>query len=99
MQDKLEILLNQIKATEELRTYLKGGKLERIIGNKARDAYHFLIEIKENLPVSFFQEFQMKLKMGFPTCRKTKVTFHVLDKKEELLHEYYDYFMKSIAVE
>lgn len=99
MQDKLEILFNQIKATDELRAHLKGGKLERIIGNKARDSYHFLIEIKENLPVFLFQEFQTKLKEGFPTCRKTKVTFHVLDKKEELLHEYYDYFMKSMAEE
>ncbi len=99
MEDKLQLLLNQIEAPEELRQCMKTGTLERIVGNKSRDIYHFLVHIDCTLPVSCYEMFKELLSRGFPTCRRTKVTFHVENPSRELLNDYYRYFIHEYKKE
>ena len=42
MQDKMQILLQQIKLNDSDYHYFESGILERIIGNKDKDCYKFL---------------------------------------------------------
>ena len=43
MQDKMQILLKQIKLDDNSYQYFNNGILERIVGNKDKDCYKFLI--------------------------------------------------------
>ena len=55
MNDKLNLLLNQIKINET--TYFEGGKLEKIICNKAKDKYVFCVSLNKPLPVNLYENF------------------------------------------
>ena len=77
MQDKLEILIKQIKLPDSMLPYFKDGKLERIIGNKNHDSYVFILHIKSNLSLDDYLVFNDLLCKGFPACRKVQVKFEV----------------------
>ena len=97
MQDKLEILCKQIQMPEDMKSYFETGKLERIIGNKTHDSYHFLIELETNLPIPIYEDFLNRLKDSFPMFKKIKVTFHTRNQEETLLKNYYQYFIDHLS--
>ena len=45
MDDKLQLLLNQIKIDENEKTNFESGKLNKIICNKAKDKYVFCLSL------------------------------------------------------
>lgn len=57
MQNKLQILLDQINLDEQSRVFFDGAKLDKIIGNKTRDSYKFLITLIDNIPLDIYQNF------------------------------------------
>ena len=95
MQDKLEILIKQIKLPDSLLHYFKDGVLERIIGNKDHDSYVFILHLKSNLSLNDYLVFNDLLCKGFPTCRKVRVNIKVDSENHEHLSNYYHYFLDN----
>ncbi len=97
MDKKLELLLKQINFLE-YKEYFKDGILERIIGNKDKTDYIFLIEINEILPIEIYNKFNDNLKNSFPTIRNTSSKFKVRKINDDIIINYFNYF-KNIIIE
>ena len=98
MQDKLQTLLKQIKINEDKYKYFDDGRLEKIIGNKEKTCYTFLIEVKETLPVLVFEEFIELLREGFPTIEKIIAVITTDKVNEQIIGEYFTYLMNRYSV-
>ena len=98
MQDKLKLLLNQIQLEEEYHQYFDGGILNKIIGNKNRDNYVFLIDLKSNLPLDVYKKFIQLLPKAFPTVKKVSSEFTSLNINEEYILDYYKYFIDELSL-
>lgn len=94
MDEKLELLLNQIHLQEEEKPFFNGGKLNKIIGNKQNKSYQFLISIESVLPLTTYIDFYTNLKQHFSDY-KVSVVFEVQNKNPELLKEYCLYLIKE----
>ena len=99
MNDKLEILCNQMHLAEEEKKYFNHGVLERIIGNKNHDIYCFYIHIDQTLPVKFYIDFQKRLKDSFPSCRVVSASFEVKNISSQLFKDYYFTFLETMKEE
>ncbi len=96
MNDKLNLLLNQIKINET--TYFEGGKLEKIICNKAKDKYVFCVSLNKPLPVNLYENFNKKLKQRF-NVKSIKSKFTTSNFNIETLTEYYKHFLQTYSKE
>ena len=97
MDEKLQTLLKQIKIPEDKLVYFNDGKLERIVGNKDKTCYTFVIAINQTLPVLVFEQFIEHLRDGFPSVEKTIAVFNankVLDKE---INNYFVYLMNRYS--
>ena len=56
MQEKMKILLDKLEIDEEKREKLKDVSLVKIIGNKMKDSYSFLLKSNTNIEVELFIE-------------------------------------------
>lgn len=65
MDDKLQLLLNQIKIDENEKSDFESGKLNKIVCNKAKDKYVFCLSLKNPLPLQTYLDFSQKLKLVF----------------------------------
>ena len=96
MNDKLNLLLNQIKINET--TYFEGGKLEKIICNKAKDKYVFCVSLNKPLPVNLYENFNKKLNQRF-NVKSIKSKFTTSNFNIETLTEYYKHFLQTYSKE
>ena len=96
MNDKLKLLLEQIKINET--SFFDGGKLEKIVCNKAKDKYVFCISLTKPLPLTLYEKFNKNLKQRFNVKSiKSKITtsnFNI-----EILTEYYNHFLENYSKE
>ena len=99
MQDKMKILLDQIKLPKESYSYYENATLKRIIGNRAKDQYHFLIELESTLPVEEYEQFLEYLPKGFPTIRKVDVRFTAKRVLKQYIPEYFKKYISNYAKE
>ena len=97
MNDKLQILLKQINYSEENYNSFDNGKLIKIVGNKNRDNYCFMIDLVCPLSVEAYDEFINKLPLGFPTVKTVDVKFNISEIKEEDIKNYINYFIDSYS--
>lgn len=97
MNDKLKILLKQINYSEENYGCFDGAGLEKIIGNKNRDNYCFMINLVYPLSVEAYDEFINKLPLGFPTVQTVGVNFNVREVTEDSIKEYIKYFIECYS--
>ena len=95
MQDKMQILLKQVKLDEGYYQYFDNGILERIIGNKGKDCYKFLIKIDKTLPVLVYENFNIGLIKAFPTIKKVFANFEVKEIDNTLINDYFKLFIKE----
>ena len=98
MQDKLELLLTQIKLPKEEIKYFEEGKLEKIIGNRNKDKYVFYLSLKEILPIKTYLNLNKLLKQKYKNMTvnaKIKTENFNLEKAEE----YYRYFIEKYSKE
>ena len=65
MDDKLQLLLDQIKIDENEKSDFESGKLNKIVCNKAKDKYVFCLSLKNPLPLQTYLDFSQKLKTRF----------------------------------
>ena len=99
MQDKMQILLQQIKLNDSDYHYFESGILERIIGNKDKDCYKFLIKLDSILPVDIYEKFNIGLIKAFPTIKKVYASFEVKEINYDLIVSYYKLFLEAIIKE
>ena len=96
MNDKLKLLLDQIKINET--SYFENGKLEKIVCNKAKDKYVFCLSLNKPLPLTLYENFNKSLKQRFNVKSiKTKITtsnFNI-----ESITEYYNHFLENYSKE
>lgn len=95
MNNKLEILLKQMNWDKNKESYFEKGSLERIIGNSARDTYHFLIKLITNLPIEIYENFNESLKAAFPSFKKVKAIIEVEKINESEMIHYCHYFINE----
>ncbi len=99
MQDKMQILLKQIKLDDNSCQYFNNGVLERIVGNKDKDCYKFLIKIDNTLPVNVFESFNIGLIKAFPTIKKVFAIFDVKEIDNNLIQDYFKLFINEASNE
>ena len=97
MDEKLQTLLKQIKIPEDKLVYFNDGKLERIVGNKDKTCYTFVIAINQTLPVLVFEQFIEHLRDGFPSVEKTIAVFNANKVLDEEINNYFVYLMNRYS--
>ncbi len=98
MEDKLKLLLEQIKLPSELFEYFNGGKLIKIVGNKEKTNYKFFLLVNETLPVLVYSTFKEALKQGFSNYN-IDVSFETVNHNKELIREYFTFLIDILAIE
>ena len=99
MDDKLQLLLNQIKIDENEKSDFESGKLNKIVCNKAKDKYVFCLSLKNPLPLQTYLDFSQKLKTRFFNVKsiKSQITTNSFDL--ETLTDYYRHFLENYSKE
>ncbi len=95
MHDKLKLLLEQINLPIENYEYFKDGNLVKIISNKNKESYVFIIQIQNILPVNIYDLFINLLKERYKTVENVDVKFEVLNKDLNLIKDYYKYIITN----
>ena len=95
--DKLKLLLDQIKIKDQ--EYFEGGKLEKIVCNKAKDKYVFCLELPKPLPLQEYKELNKKLKERFQNVKSVKTKIKTNKLEIEKLKEYYKHYMENYSKE
>ena len=98
MQNKLDLLLSQIKINKEDEKYFTNGCLDKIVCNKNKDKYAFCITLENALPIKVFLDFCEKLKSKF---KPAKVTPKLTLKNYNLdnIIDYYRYYIEEYSKE
>ena len=95
MQEKLKILLDKIKLDEDKYNVFEDASLEKIVGNKARDAYQFFIHVPSNLDAVIFKELKEKLTSSFKEVEKVSLKITVDEENADKLNDYYHEFLND----
>ena len=95
--DKLKLLLDQIKIKDQ--EHFEGGKLEKIVCNKAKDKYVFCLELSKPLPLQEYKELNKKLKERFQNVKSVKTKIKTNKLEIEKLKEYYKHYMENYSKE
>ena len=98
MDDKLQLLLNQIKIDDSKRNSFKNGKLNKIVCNKAKDKYVFCLSLNTPLPLNLYEEFNQKLKQRF-NVKSIKSQISTISFDIDLLTDYYIHFLENYSKE
>ena len=98
MDDKLQLLLNQIKIDDSKRNSFKNGKLNKIVCNKAKDKYVFCLSLNTPLPLNLCEEFNQKLKQRF-NVKSIKSQISTINFDIDLLTDYYIHFLENYSKE
>ena len=94
MDNKLSILLKQVNLSEEDSVFFDGAKLEKIIGNKEKTSYQFILTIPNILPIDTYIAFKNGLKQAFKAY-KVSVHFNSINKDYDKIKDYYEYLIKE----
>ena len=98
MDDKLQLLLNQIKIDDSKRNSFKNGKLNKIVCNKAKNKYVFCLSLNTPLPLNLYEEFNQKLKQRF-NVKSIKSQISTISFDIDLLTDYYIHFLENYSKE
>jgi len=96
MEKKLELLLNQISFPSDSYEYFESGKLDKIVGNKDKTSYQFIISLKSTLPLNIYLVFKDCLKKQYSDY-KVSVLFNVDECNDLYVIDYFKHLIsKSI---
>ena len=98
MNDNLKKLINNINLEDKYYPFFDDSKLKRIISNKEKTNYTFIIEIPNTLPVDLYQHFTKLVKDKYSDIEKVIVVFDVVNQDNDLVKEYFKYLMQKAAV-
>ena len=94
MEANLEKLLKKISLESDKYKYFEGGKLVKIVGNKEKTIYHFILELETNLPLSIYQEVSSKLSIAFKPIKETILLIKANKINSNEFVYYYRYFLQ-----
>lgn len=97
MNDKLNLLLNQINLDKDDFKYFDGGKLEKIICNRGKTKYLFCLNLKQTLPKNLYFTFCNLMVKCFNTAESVKVDIKAESFDLEKLTDYYRYFIEDYS--
>ena len=89
MESKIDLLINKLKLSEECKNSLINPVLERIIANREKTKYCFIISIDNILLPKFFDEFKKNLKKEFSSIDEVDVSFNVRNINYDYLGLYF----------
>ena len=89
MKSKIDTLIDKIKLSDECKNNLVNPKLDRIIANREKTKYCFVISIDNILLPKFFDEFNDKLKKTFSSIDEVEVSFNVKNIDYDYLELYF----------
>ena len=95
--EKLELLLKKINIEDNQKEYFKNGKLEKIICNKNKDKYIFLISLENVLPLNTFLSFNKLLKQTFISAKEVSAKLTCNNFTNETIEEYYKHYLKEYS--
>lgn len=93
----MQLLLRKIQLDKNNYKFFDGSKLEKIICNKKKDNYLFLITIIKAIPVNILLEFEDKLKRHFGKDKDVSFCFHLENFSLEEISEYYRYYLNEYS--
>ena len=88
MKSKIDTLIDKLKLSDECKNSLINPKLERIVANREKTKYCFVISIDNILLPKFFDEFNKKIKKEFSSIEEVNVNFNVKDINYDYLELY-----------
>lgn len=97
MDENIKKLFSKMELEDTYYSYFEEAKLKKIIGNKEKDAYTFIIEINNILPVELYKHFIDKLKLAYEDIDSVVVAFDVQNTDNSLVRDYFIYLMKRYA--
>ena len=95
MHDKLQLLLDKINISEENHIYFQNGELTKIICDKNKENYIFVIRIDKILPLTLFLDIKKSLKSYFKTAKKTDLKLICSSFELENITDYYRYYLEK----
>jgi len=96
MNDKMNILFEQMHLTEEQKKPYTSLKLKEVIVNSKENLWTFVIENESILPFDDFFFFQNKLKSAFQNIKSIQLKIEVEKEDSDKLKEYYPYIIEQI---
>ena len=93
MHDKLELLLKKLNINNDEYKYFLDGRLEKIVGNKAKTNYNFYIELNTNIPYELYIKMNDKIKDIYSEFKSVNIFLNVLNMDESKIHEYYNNYI------
>ena len=98
MQNKIELLLKQIKIEDEEESFFKEASLDKIICNRNKDKYAFCISLKNALPLKTYINFNEKLKNKYNNAKITSM-LKVQNYNIDNIIDYYRYYIEKYSKE
>jgi len=98
-QDKLGLLLKEIKLPESMLADFESGCLKKIVCNKNRDSYRFEICLNSNLPLSTYVTFSDLLHKRFVNYKSITIALYVKEVNREYFRDYFDYIIDKYTPE
>ena len=95
MRDKLKLLLEQIHFPINYYNYFGNGNLVKIISNKNKDSYIFVVQLENILPTDVYDLFLKHLKEKYSEFKYISTNIEVLNKDNTLINEYYKYVINE----
>ena len=98
-QDKLNLLLKEIKLPVNMENDFNSGCLKKIVCNKNRDSYRFDICLDTNLPLSTYITFCNLLNKRFTNYKSITTLVNVTNVKMDYFKDYFDYVIDKYTSE
>lgn len=95
MNDKLELLLNQINM--EYSEVFNGGSLDKIICTRRKDKYLFCLTLKEVMPLNVYLDFENKLKARYINAGEVDFQITSSNYSLDVLTDYYKYLLNKYS--
>ncbi len=99
MDEKLKILLEQLSLDENDYKCFEDGCIEKIICDKEKNNYQFIIKINEFLKVDMYENFINYLPKRFPTANNISVKFIVTSEGQDYVNDYFIYVIDKYSQE
>ncbi len=96
MNDKMMILLQQLHMEEEYISSFNDASLEKVIVDKKKNSWTFLIHNKSTFPISIIERFEEKLKYAFQNIRETDYSLSIDHVDNRFVLEYYKFILSKL---
>ena len=98
MNENMKKLIDNIKLEDKYYPFFNDSKLKRIVSNKEKTNYTFIIEIQDTLTVELYQHFIELVKNKYSDIEKVIVAFDVINQNNDLVKEYFKYLMNRASI-